>query len=97
MKNDVTIDFSVDSARTKFHPVAGILLDPLESEVLETIYSLRDLPKRGPGPFVPMPGSAPGPLCPCLDLPLPSGRKGSGRSRLLVGTTSATKLSLKVE
>ena len=83
MKSDVTIDFSVDIARTNFHPVAGILLDPLESEVLETIYSLRDLPKRGPGSFVPMPGSA--------------SAKGSGRSRLPVGTTSATKLSLKVE
>ena len=54
MKNDVTIDFSVDVARTTVHPVAGILLDLLESEVLETIYSLRDLSKRV---WWPMPGS----------------------------------------
>ena len=45
--HDVTINYSVDDARTNGYPVAGILLDPLESEVLETIYSLRDLSKRG--------------------------------------------------
>ena len=48
MKNDVNIinDFPVDVVRTNAHPVAGILLDPLESEVLETIYSLGDHSKR---------------------------------------------------
>ena len=57
---DVTIDFSVDVALQNVHPVAGIFLDPLESEVLETIYSLRDLSKWVAGP-----------LHPCLDPPLP--------------------------
>ena len=61
MKKDVTIDFSVDVARTNAHPVAGILLDPLESEVLEPIYSLRDLSNRDTCPLcMPMLGSASG-------------------------------------
>ena len=38
MKSDVTIDFSVDVVRISVHLVAGILLDPLQSEVLATIY-----------------------------------------------------------
>ena len=50
MKNDVTINFSVDVVRTNV----------AESEVLETIYSIGDLSKRGRGPFVPMPGSTSG-------------------------------------
>ena len=39
-ENDVTIGFSVDLLRTNAHPVPPLLLDLLESEVLETIYSL---------------------------------------------------------
>ena len=33
VKSDVTIDFSVNVTRTEVHPVTGILLDPVESEV----------------------------------------------------------------
>ena len=58
MKSDVTVCFSIAVVRRNVHPVTGILLDLLESEVLETIYLLRGLSKRPPGPFVPMPGSA---------------------------------------
>ena len=56
MKSDVTVDFSVNVAGTNVYPVAGIFLGPIESEVLDTIYSRS---KRGLGP-----------LCPCLDLSL---------------------------
>ena len=48
MKSDVTIDFFVDVVHTNVHTVARILLDLLESEVSETIYSLQDLSKQGP-------------------------------------------------
>ena len=47
---------AVNVVRTNVHQVAGILLDPLENEVLETIYSLRDRSKGGGT----MPGSASG-------------------------------------
>ena len=53
----LTVDFYVDVACLNAHPVAEILLDPRESELFETVYSLRDHSKRGPCPFC-MPGSA---------------------------------------
>ena len=65
MRNDITVmrnDINVDVGCTDAYTVAGLLLDPLESEVLEMTYLVCDLSKRGREggthmPFMPMPGS----------------------------------------
>ena len=48
MENEITIEFSVDIACTNTHPVAGIVIDPLESEVLEAAYSIVTTPGTCP-------------------------------------------------